>query len=321
MTYDENIASEKNTIIRKAKKNNFSIISNIPVRDEELSWKAKGILWYLLQLPDDWKINQKHLEKQSTDGKDSLASGMKELQEKGYIVHEIIREKGKIKSHMWIVHEQPILKNDIDCKKPEPENPVLVNPVLENPPLLNTKDSESKDSESLLKTKSIVATGVALSADADEIVSFFIQKLRERKPDFKFPKDFKKWHEEIDRMIRVDKRDPKKIKDMIDWIHRDSFWSSNILSPKKLREQYDNIDGKAKFNFEKNNIKKNKEYAIRLKFKYPETYKNLAFGEKFLSHIGTGKEIPLNLPPENFKRSFVTMFGLNFNDLSEVDRK
>ena len=42
-------------------------------------------------------------------------------------------------------------------------------------------------------------------------------------------------------MIRVDNRIPDKIKEVILWCQRDSFWQSNILSTKKLRAQYDQL--------------------------------------------------------------------------------
>jgi hypothetical protein len=125
MINSENMSNEKSYIVRKAKKNNYSIISNFPVRNKDLSWKAKGLLWYLLQLPDDFKIYRSHLENQSTDGRDSTYSAMTELKIKGYLVHETIREKGRILEHAWIVHEDPILLNNIDDKKPETENPVV----------------------------------------------------------------------------------------------------------------------------------------------------------------------------------------------------
>lgn len=131
MTEDKNLSTEKSYIVRKAKKNNYSVISNFPVRDKQLSWKAKGILWYLLQLPDDWKIYRSHIENQATDGRDSLSSGMLELQKNGYLVREKIREKGKIVEHVWIVYEEPISLNNIDNKEPQTENPVMVHKPCE----------------------------------------------------------------------------------------------------------------------------------------------------------------------------------------------
>jgi len=42
-------------------------------------------------------------------------------------------------------------------------------------------------------------------------------------------------------MIRLDKRKPEKIKEVIDWCQADDFWYANILSTKKLREKYDQL--------------------------------------------------------------------------------
>ena len=40
-------------------------------------------------------------------------------------------------------------------------------------------------------------------------------------------------------MVELDERDIGKVGRMIEWCQKDSFWSSNILSAKKLREKYD----------------------------------------------------------------------------------
>lgn len=49
------------------------------------------------------------------------------------------------------------------------------------------------------------------------------------------------WISDMERIIRIDKRSPKEIFDLMKWIDADNFWSVNILSPSKLREKYDNL--------------------------------------------------------------------------------
>lgn len=323
MTNEKKESSEKITIVRKAKKSKYSIISNSVMQDMNLSWKAKGILCYLLHLPDDWKINLIHLEKQATDGIESLKSGFKELKESGYIEHDTLREKGKIIGHLWIVHEEPIniteKPSHNECE-PEAEKPATGFTTSGKSATTNTIDSLSKDKESIQNTNNIVEPVGSMSADADHLLSFFIEKLKERKPDIKLP-DRKRWLQEIDRMIRIDKRDPRKIKAMIDWIHRDPFWSANILSPLKLRQQYDQIELQAIRKSQTNNTQKNKEYALRQKEKYPETYKHLAIKTRYAVNQTTGAELLLEISYDSFKRSFVKMFGVNWDDLNENDRK
>jgi DNA-binding transcriptional ArsR family regulator len=186
-------------------------------------------------------------------------------------------------------------------------------PEKSHPPYIERKEDIKEDNN-------IVAPIGALSADADDLLSFFIQKLKERKSDIKLP-DQNKWRQEIDRMIRIDKRDPKIIRLMIDWIHKDSFWSTTILSAKSLRNQYDRIELQMKSKSVLDDVQKNKAWAMRNKQKYQETYRGLTITEKFAIREGSGKEIPLNLPHENFKKSLVSMFGINWNDLSESDKK
>lgn len=63
-----------------------------------------------------------------------------------------------------------------------------------------------------------------------------ISCIRERDPGFN-PKS-ENWPVHIDRMIRLDNRDPGEIQAVIDWCQQDSFWQNNILSTEKLREKF-----------------------------------------------------------------------------------
>lgn len=164
------------------------------------------------------------------------------------------------------------------------------------------------------------ATSVAMSADADDLLSFFNKKLHEQKPDFKFPKNLKKWRETFDLMIRVDKRDPKKLKAMIEWIRKDSFWKSIVLSPENLRKNYDRIDEAAKFIFQENNSHKNKTWALSRKKAFPETYKSLEMTDKYAKNLANGQEISMNLPEQTFRPAFVKIFGLRWEDISPSDK-
>ncbi|MDT2525895.1 phage replisome organizer N-terminal domain-containing protein [Enterococcus raffinosus] len=47
------------------------------------------------------------------------------------------------------------------------------------------------------------------------------------------------WADDIRKMVELDDREISKVGRMIEWCQKDTFWSSNILSAKKLREKYD----------------------------------------------------------------------------------
>ncbi|UYB50205.1 hypothetical protein OCI51_26345 (plasmid) [Lysinibacillus capsici] len=42
-------------------------------------------------------------------------------------------------------------------------------------------------------------------------------------------------------MLRIDERDFNEIQSLITWAQAHHFWKGNILSPKKLRVQYDTL--------------------------------------------------------------------------------
>lgn len=87
---------------------NFVTVHKNFIHDDNLSWKAKGILLYLLSRPDDWRIYETELNKHSSDGRDSLRTGVKELEQAGYI-HRTRRrnEKGQLREYEYQVFEQP----------------------------------------------------------------------------------------------------------------------------------------------------------------------------------------------------------------------
>ena len=51
----------------------------------------------------------------------------------------------------------------------------------------------------------------------------------------------KSWAKDIDLMIRLDKRSPENIEQVIIFAQQDSFWFKNILSGSKLRKQFDRL--------------------------------------------------------------------------------
>ncbi len=82
--------------------------------------------------------------------------------------------------------------------------------------------------------------------EALEVSKHLLFKIEESIDGFKQPNKaaFKKWSNDIDLAIRIDGRSKKQLIDVIDWIHNEegSFWMSNILSGKKLREKFDQLN-------------------------------------------------------------------------------
>ena len=64
--------NNSNAIGRKRKKNGYTKISNQLIEDSRLSWKAKGILCYLMSRPDGWKVNRTDLQRRALEGRDAF---------------------------------------------------------------------------------------------------------------------------------------------------------------------------------------------------------------------------------------------------------
>lgn len=72
------------------------------------------------------------------------------------------------------------------------------------------------------------------------LADLLLTKILDINPNFKKP-NLQKWAVHIDRMIRLDKREPPEIAKVIEWCQQDDFWQDNILSTRKLRMQYDQL--------------------------------------------------------------------------------
>jgi len=124
--------------VSKNKDNPYVMIDKTAISDERLSWKAKGVLAYLLSLPDNWEIYVTEIEKHSTDGEKSLRSGLKELEDAGYLEKEIIRDStGKFSGSAYVVYERPTVSPKAECRKTERRKPTTTNNDLNNNKLTN----------------------------------------------------------------------------------------------------------------------------------------------------------------------------------------
>jgi hypothetical protein len=115
--------------------NPFVMMDKRPLENPKLSYKAKGMLAYLLSRPDNWKINLQDLINRSSDGRDGVKSGLKELENAGHItIHQERDDKGKFRRVIYSVLELPL------TEKPLTEKPLAEKP-LNNNININTKNN------------------------------------------------------------------------------------------------------------------------------------------------------------------------------------
>lgn len=158
------------TRIIKEYTNKFTVISNNEVQDKRLSWKARGIFSYLWSMPDNWDFYETEVAKHAPDGRDSLRSGLMELEEHGYLKRERVRNKGQFGGTAWIITDNPTPKTENQTpmlENPTQGSPMLENPTQENPTLQNKYHTKDLPNKGLTNKQAN-----ACSADADLSVSF-----------------------------------------------------------------------------------------------------------------------------------------------------
>jgi uncharacterized phage protein (TIGR02220 family) len=125
-------------LIHKTKhEKNFTMVPNTIFEDKNLSLKATGILIYAISKPLDWRLRVSDIINHFTEGRDAVYSGIKELEEQGYLVkvREQDKSSGKFTEVVYHVYDSP--RKGKKITRPLTENQE-VEPLTENPTYSNT---------------------------------------------------------------------------------------------------------------------------------------------------------------------------------------
>lgn len=78
----------------------FTIVRNAVIRDEHLSFRARGVLLYLLSMPGDWETSSDRIADAGKEGRDAIRRALRELIDVGYVT----REKEQNAAGQWVTH-------------------------------------------------------------------------------------------------------------------------------------------------------------------------------------------------------------------------
>lgn len=99
---------KRTTQFRNRPERDYTMIRNAAARDPRISLKARGLLLLMLSYDESWTYHLSHLETLMTDGRDSLRSGVRELEAAGYLMREQTRdEKGRVTGVLYWVRDSP----------------------------------------------------------------------------------------------------------------------------------------------------------------------------------------------------------------------
>jgi hypothetical protein len=141
------------TIVRGPRpERGFTILDNEVLRDQTLSFRARGLLVTILSRPDDWHTDSRSLAKEGKEGRAAILTALTELVEAGYIHRQRRQDRTTGRwSTVQIVFDRPRLQpvdnadetvNNNEAAEVQLPNPGLPNPGFPDPIQSNEKKNE-----------------------------------------------------------------------------------------------------------------------------------------------------------------------------------
>ncbi|WP_327356304.1 hypothetical protein [Streptomyces sp. NBC_01304] len=79
------------SILRRHLSTGFTVLPTATLEDSRLSFRARGILAFLIAKPDDWKVRAESIAKAGKEGRDAVQGALRELRNCGY--YRVVTER------------------------------------------------------------------------------------------------------------------------------------------------------------------------------------------------------------------------------------
>lgn len=138
------------TTLRIAKRRQYVNLDSRAVNDDRLSFRARGVLAWLLEKPDSWTVNANAIAARGAEGRDAIRTALAELEHAGYLRRRKWRgDDGKFHSE-HVVFEHPSLAvenvgDDGDNPAHHDGKPALVNRTGFSGALVITSKNQNAD--------------------------------------------------------------------------------------------------------------------------------------------------------------------------------
>lgn len=105
------------SVFKIEKNDNYTVMSNYHLRDRNLSYKAKGLLSFMLSLPADWDYSMSGLEAISKESIKAIRNILQELEDNKYLVRTRMQDElGKF-YYDYSIYEMPYYKNNCELEQ------------------------------------------------------------------------------------------------------------------------------------------------------------------------------------------------------------
>src|SRR5699024_491091 len=166
----------------------------------------KGIMTYLLSLPDDWVVNLDEIKRNATDGESSFRSGWKELVSAGYASRQPVRDEKTKKIEYW----ETVIKESVsEDKSHNVENHNVGNHKVDNRELLSTKELSTNIQST---NKSTSRSKLKFETHHLKLAELLYKEILHNNPQHKKP-NLESWANDFRLMMEIDKREGKEIQE------------------------------------------------------------------------------------------------------------
>lgn len=121
------------TVHRRKLTKDFTVLPNQLLRDETLSYRARGILAAMLSHSEEWEVSMAWISARGREGREAVRASVRELEASGYL--SVVKEHQKNGKFRWIMtwHDAPIpmpertahhVRQTVDGKRPPSEGPL-----------------------------------------------------------------------------------------------------------------------------------------------------------------------------------------------------
>lgn len=128
-------------VFKIEKTKDYTVMSNYHLRDKNLSLKAKGLLSYMLSLPDDWDYSINGLVAINKESVRAIRNILSELKENNYLVVNKFKNKKGQFEYEYLIYEKPDI-HFVDVDELPMDNSIQINTNKQN---TNNKDKIDKN--------------------------------------------------------------------------------------------------------------------------------------------------------------------------------
>lgn len=209
---------------------NYGILPKNVMKEPNLNIQAKAIYAYLIAYAGNKGAAFPSAELMRHElgiGKDTFYKYMKELKELGYVSIDKEKDKGKFKHNIYYLQSTPCPKSS-DTVLPDTES---------SDTEISDTNNNSFNNNNLNNNK---RKSYCPNSNEFRLASYLYGWIKKNNPKAKEP-NLQTWSKQFDKILRIDGRKVDEVKNVIEWSQKDDFWFKNILSPDKLRKQYDRL--------------------------------------------------------------------------------